>query len=138
MIVLSDTSRIVALQRSGLLHLLPALYGNAVLIPEAVRHELEEDGRMRVEQTDDGATSQTAEARQARARRLGALTYDEVLDQFVVYGTREAVADRLLAVRESVGFSTLGAWMNTGGRLPHERVLRSMRRFAERVIPRLA
>jgi hypothetical protein len=29
-------------------------------------------------------------------------------------------------------------WMNSGGQVPHERVMRSMRLFAERVMPRLA
>ncbi|MBI4611519.1 MAG: LLM class flavin-dependent oxidoreductase [Candidatus Rokubacteria bacterium] len=83
-------------------------------------------------------SGQTAEARLVRARRLEALAYDEVLDQLVVYGTPEAVADKLLALREAIGFTTLSAWMNMGGHIPHERVLRSMRLFAERVIPRLA
>ena len=78
------------------------------------------------------------EARLARARRLETITYDEVLEQLVVYGTPEAVADKLLALREAIGFTTLAGWMNTGGHIPGERVLRSMRLFAERVAPRLA
>ena len=89
-----------------------------------------------LQQSDE--SGQTAEARLARARRLEALTYDEVLDQLVVYGTPEAVADTLLALREAIGFTTLSAWMNMGGHIPHARVLRSMRLFAERVVPRLA
>ena len=55
----------------------------------------------------------------------------------MVYGTPEAVVDRLQALREALGFSSLSAWMNVGGRIPHERVLASMRLFAERVAPRL-
>ena len=39
--------------------------------------------------------------------------------------------------REEIGFSSLSAWMNAGGQIPHERVLNSMRLFADRVIPRL-
>ena len=89
-----------------------------------------------LQQSDE--SGQTAETRLARARRLEALTYDEVLDQLVVYGTPEAVADTLLALREAIGFTTLSAWMNMGGHIPHARVLRSMRLFAERVVPRLA
>lgn len=61
-----------------------------------------------------------------------------LLEQLVVYGTPEAVADKLLALREAIGFTTLAGWMNTGGHIPGERVLRSMRLFAERVAPRLA
>jgi alkanesulfonate monooxygenase SsuD/methylene tetrahydromethanopterin reductase-like flavin-dependent oxidoreductase (luciferase family) len=86
----------------------------------------------------DGATAQTAEAREMRANRLAEISYDEVLGEYAVFGTPEAVADRLLALREEMGFSTLSTWMNPGGQIPNERVLRSMRLFAERVAPRLA
>ena len=86
----------------------------------------------------DGATAQIAEARAARSNRLAEISYDEVLADYAVFGTPEAVADRLLALREQMGFSTLSMWMNPGGRIPNERVLKSMRLFAERVAPRLA
>ena len=49
--------------------------------------------------------------------RLIDISHDEVLREFAVYGTPEAVADRLLE--------------------PPERVLASMRLFADRVMPRL-
>ena len=71
------------------------------------------------------------------AAKLGRMTYEEVLKELVVYGTPESVTERLLELRESLGYSTLSVWMNVGGRIPHERVLGSMRLFAERVIPRL-
>ena len=48
------------------------------------------------------------------------------------------MTERLQALREEMGFSTLSLWMNPGGRIPNERVLKSMRLFAERVAPRLA
>jgi alkanesulfonate monooxygenase SsuD/methylene tetrahydromethanopterin reductase-like flavin-dependent oxidoreductase (luciferase family) len=70
--------------------------------------------------------------------RLLRVTYDEVLEELAVYGTPEAVADRLLELREALGYSSLSLWMNSGGQVPHERVMRSMRLFAERVIPRIA
>jgi alkanesulfonate monooxygenase SsuD/methylene tetrahydromethanopterin reductase-like flavin-dependent oxidoreductase (luciferase family) len=76
--------------------------------------------------------------READAARLGRLTYDEVQQELVVYGTAEAVAARLQELREDLGYSALSVWMNVGGLIPHERVLGSMRRFAERVIPRLS
>ncbi len=85
----------------------------------------------------DGA-GQTSAAGEERAARLAALTYDDVLDGQVVYGTAEEVTERLIALREALGFSSLSAWMNSGGQIPHERVLRSMRLFADRVMPRLS
>jgi len=72
-----------------------------------------------------------------RAKRLGEISYDEVLAEHAIYGSPEAVVDRLLELREAFGFSSLSAWMNPGGQIPHERVLNSMRLFADQVIPRL-
>jgi len=86
----------------------------------------------------DGATAQTAEAREARANRLSEITYDEILNEYAVFGSPDEVVDRLSALREEMGFSTISTWMNPGGLIPNERVLKSMRLFAERVAPRLA
>jgi alkanesulfonate monooxygenase SsuD/methylene tetrahydromethanopterin reductase-like flavin-dependent oxidoreductase (luciferase family) len=79
----------------------------------------------------------TSETRQAVAERLKEISYEDVLREQVIYGSPGEVADRLLALREDLGFSGFSAWMNCGGQLPSERVLTSMRLFAERVIPRL-
>ncbi len=73
-----------------------------------------------------------------QAERLAAVSYDEILGEQVVYGTPDAVVERLRMLREELGFSSLSAWMNVGGQIPHARVLGSMRLFAERVAPRLA
>jgi alkanesulfonate monooxygenase SsuD/methylene tetrahydromethanopterin reductase-like flavin-dependent oxidoreductase (luciferase family) len=85
----------------------------------------------------DGATAQTAEARAARANRLAEITYDEVLSEYAVVGSPEEIVDRLSALRDEMGFSMISTWMNPGGLIPNERVLKSMRLFAERVAPRL-
>ncbi len=53
-------------------------------------------------------------------------------------GTPEEITERLLGLREETGFSTLSMWMNPGGQVPNERVLKSMPLFADRVAPRLA
>jgi len=76
--------------------------------------------------------------RREEAAKLGRLSYDEILQELVVYGTPESVTARLLELREALGYTTLSVWMNVGGLIPHERVLGSMRLFAERVIPRLS
>ncbi len=70
-------------------------------------------------------------------RRLLSITYEEVLKELAVYGTPEEVIDRLLQLRETLGYTQLSLWMNAGGQLPHEKVMRSMRLFAERVMPAL-
>jgi alkanesulfonate monooxygenase SsuD/methylene tetrahydromethanopterin reductase-like flavin-dependent oxidoreductase (luciferase family) len=76
--------------------------------------------------------------RREEAARLGRMSYDEILQELVVYGAPEAVTERLLELREALGYTTLSVWMNVGGRIPHERVLCSMRLFTERVVPRLS
>jgi alkanesulfonate monooxygenase SsuD/methylene tetrahydromethanopterin reductase-like flavin-dependent oxidoreductase (luciferase family) len=75
--------------------------------------------------------------RREEAARLGRMSYDEILAELVVYGSPDTVTKRLLELREALGYSSLSVWMNVGGRIPHERVLGSMRLFAERVMPRL-
>ena len=75
--------------------------------------------------------------RREEAARLGRMSYDEILEELVVYGSPDTVTTRLLELREALGYSSLSVWMNVGGRIPHERVLGSMRLFAEHVMPRL-
>ena len=86
----------------------------------------------------DGSTGPAAAARAERARVLGALSYDDVLREYVVSGTPEEVVDRIAELRERIGFSSVSAAMNMGGQISHEHVLGSMKLFAERVIPKLA
>src|SRR5439155_10054825 len=73
------------------------------------------------------ATGTTARAEDGR--RLLSIPYEDVLKELCVYGTPEAVADRLIELRETLGYSRLALWMNSGGQVPHERVMRSMRLF---------
>lgn len=80
--------------------------------------------------------SSTEQAR-AQAERLAAVSYDEILGEQVVYGSPDAVVERLRMLREELGFSSLSAWMNVGGQIPHASLRSSMRLFAERVAPRL-
>jgi alkanesulfonate monooxygenase SsuD/methylene tetrahydromethanopterin reductase-like flavin-dependent oxidoreductase (luciferase family) len=84
------------------------------------------------------ARSSTSTGRNEAGARLAEITYEEVLADFAIYGSPESVTERLLALRERLGYSTLSVWMNSGGRVPPARVLASMRLFAERVLPRLA
>ena len=76
--------------------------------------------------------------RRAVGERLRRMSFDEVLKDFALFGTPERVTERLLDLREAIGYTKLAVWMNVGSRFPHERVLASMRLFADRVAPRLA
>jgi len=76
--------------------------------------------------------------RRAVGERLRRMSFDEVLKDFTVFGTPESVTERLQDLRAAIDATNLCVWMNVGSRVPHERVLASMRLFAERVAPRLA
>lgn len=68
---------------------------------------------------------------------LLALSDEQALDQAAIVGDPEEVADRLQAHHEALGVTHFMGAFSRGG-LPHEAVVRSMRLFGERVMPRLA
>ena len=76
--------------------------------------------------------------RQAVGERLRRMSFDEASREFAIYGSPELVTERLLELREAIGYTKLAVWMNVGAQLPPQRVLASMRLFVERVAPRLA
>ena len=47
------------------------------------------------------------------------------------------VADNLESLREQLGLAGILAELNTGGLIPHERVMRSMQLLCEKVQPKL-
>ena len=66
--------------------------------------------------------------------RLRSQTWEDLLESALVIGSPETVANRI-ADLEAVGVGEVGCWMNFGGLQP-EKVRRSMRLFAEEVMPR--
>jgi alkanesulfonate monooxygenase SsuD/methylene tetrahydromethanopterin reductase-like flavin-dependent oxidoreductase (luciferase family) len=69
-------------------------------------------------------------------KRVGTLTYAEIRQERAIFGDPAYCLERLHELREALGFQQLMAWMNIGG-MPHDKVLRSMQLFAERVLPAL-
>ena len=65
------------------------------------------------------------------------MTYDDVLRDRVAYGTPDMVVDRLHHLRDALGVSGVIAESNVGGRIPLDRVLNSIRLYAQAVAPRL-
>jgi len=73
----------------------------------------------------------------ARARpHLAAVEYDQLYDDVLLFGEPARVVERIHALREELGVTYLLCWMNFGG-LDRELARASIRRFAEKVIPRL-
>ena len=85
-----------------------------------------------------GALGTTAaEERAERAERLSHVTYDDLLRDRVAYGTPDMVVDRLRRLREELGLSGVIMESNVGGRIPLERMLNSIRLYAQEVASRL-
>jgi alkanesulfonate monooxygenase SsuD/methylene tetrahydromethanopterin reductase-like flavin-dependent oxidoreductase (luciferase family) len=69
------------------------------------------------------------------ARKVRSTTYEQASESMAVFDTPQACAERLQAFREEFKMGRLICWFNPGGTLPHDRVLRSMELFANKVIP---
>ena len=91
-------------------------------------------------QLEEGArldATLTTEERAERARRLGEITYDEVLEQKVAFGDPDYLVERLTNLKELLGLSMVVAEVNPGGRVPADQVLNSIRLMGEEVLPLL-
>jgi alkanesulfonate monooxygenase SsuD/methylene tetrahydromethanopterin reductase-like flavin-dependent oxidoreductase (luciferase family) len=81
------------------------------------------------------AGARTIEQRGEQGQRLRTLTYDDALRDKVVVGTPEKVIDRLEALREQLGLAGLLTEVNSGGLIPHDRVMNAMKLLCEKVVP---
>jgi alkanesulfonate monooxygenase SsuD/methylene tetrahydromethanopterin reductase-like flavin-dependent oxidoreductase (luciferase family) len=77
------------------------------------------------------------ELRAQRAQSLATLTYEAALQDRLVYGTPDAVANRLKELREELGLSGVLMEPNVGGLMPEERLNHSIRLFGQEVAPQL-
>jgi alkanesulfonate monooxygenase SsuD/methylene tetrahydromethanopterin reductase-like flavin-dependent oxidoreductase (luciferase family) len=91
------------------------------------------------ERLEDSATRagvRAVEDRAARGRRLQTISYDEALRDKIIVGTPEQVTDRLMGLKEELGLDGILAEMNCGTKIPHQRVMKSLRLMCEQVKPR--
>ena len=72
-----------------------------------------------------------------RAEALGQLSYDEILDSRVVFGTPDEVIEQFGRLRDDLGLSMVVAEVNAGGRVPPAQVLESMKLLGREVAPNL-
>jgi alkanesulfonate monooxygenase SsuD/methylene tetrahydromethanopterin reductase-like flavin-dependent oxidoreductase (luciferase family) len=75
------------------------------------------------------------EKRQRRIERLEKLTYAEILDTKVIFGSPDRVIDRLGQFKEMLGLTGITVELNPGGMLPPEAVQRSLRLLTQEVMP---
>ena len=83
-----------------------------------------------------GGQSGDAEAAARSARLRSDPTYED-LARRLLYGSPEAIVDRLLEYQETLGITGVSLNMNPGGQIPYERVVNSLRLLMEQVAPRL-
>jgi len=76
-----------------------------------------------------------ADRRQALAERMANLSYDDVLEKKVAFGTAAGVIDRLTRLREELGLDGIVAELNPGGRIPKELETRSLKLLTHEVMP---
>ena len=76
------------------------------------------------------------EGRAQRLQRLENLTYDEALQGQVLIGTPASVIERLRDLQDELGLDGILAELNTGGLIPHAKVMSAMRLLCAEVMPR--
>jgi alkanesulfonate monooxygenase SsuD/methylene tetrahydromethanopterin reductase-like flavin-dependent oxidoreductase (luciferase family) len=117
---------------------LPIYVGNTLKQALSEPEESTMHHYMRLRQALMRAAGTTAgDARATRAERLTTLTYDDVLQERVVFGTPDIVAQRLQTLQETLDLSGFIMEANVGGRIPPACVLQSIRLFGQEVAPRL-
>ena len=72
----------------------------------------------------------------ARIKETARMPYDTILKQRLLYGTPEAVVERLQEYQETLGITGVVLEMNYGGRIPYERVINSLRLLTDKVLPK--
>jgi alkanesulfonate monooxygenase SsuD/methylene tetrahydromethanopterin reductase-like flavin-dependent oxidoreductase (luciferase family) len=77
------------------------------------------------------------ELRAQRAQSLASLTYESALQDRLVYGMPDAVANRLKELRDELGLSGVLMEPNVGGLLSPDRLDNSIRLFGQAVAPQL-
>ena len=83
------------------------------------------------ELADSAASPELAE----RFRQVGRTPYDEVLKDRLMYGTPDAVIDRLRMYQEMLSVSGVVLEVNYGGQIPPDQLNKSLRLIAEKVMP---
>lgn len=75
------------------------------------------------------------EDQQGIADRLAGLTYEQILQTKVLFGSASELVDRLKQLEEELGLDGIVAEMNAGGLIPQEQVLQSLNILSHDVMP---
>ena len=86
----------------------------------------------------DSATGRAggdAGLRQGRADRLATMTYEEMLETKVAFGSGPSLIDRFSQLKEELGLDGVVAELNAGGLIPEQAVTRSLEIMTTKVMP---
>jgi hypothetical protein len=75
------------------------------------------------------------ERRITQAKTLATLSYREIIDTKVAFGTAPALVDRFAKLREELSLDGVAAELNPGGLLPMEQEKRSLQILTQQVMP---
>jgi len=78
-----------------------------------------------------------ADRRQARVAELTNLTYEDILETRVAFGTAASLTERLARLRDELGLSGIVAELNPSGQFAMEQMHRTLRVLTREVIPAL-
>ena len=78
---------------------------------------------------------ETTELADGRAERIEALSYEDMLETKIAFGTADSLIDRFTQLKEELGLVGIVAELNAGGLIPEERVLSSLRIITEKIMP---
>jgi alkanesulfonate monooxygenase SsuD/methylene tetrahydromethanopterin reductase-like flavin-dependent oxidoreductase (luciferase family) len=74
---------------------------------------------------------------EARVEQLAGLSYDDILDSRVAYGTAARLKERLAHLRDDLGLDGIIAELNPGGLLAMEQMRRTLGILTQEVLPAL-
>jgi alkanesulfonate monooxygenase SsuD/methylene tetrahydromethanopterin reductase-like flavin-dependent oxidoreductase (luciferase family) len=77
----------------------------------------------------------SAERREAQARRLANLSYDDVLETKVAFGSTSGLIDRFKRLERELSLNGVAAELNPGGFLPIEQEMRTLEILTQQVMP---
>jgi alkanesulfonate monooxygenase SsuD/methylene tetrahydromethanopterin reductase-like flavin-dependent oxidoreductase (luciferase family) len=74
---------------------------------------------------------------ETRVQQLAALSYDDILDSRVAYGTAASLKERLAQLRDDLGLDGIIAELNPGGLLAMDQMRRTLAILTQHVLPTL-
>jgi alkanesulfonate monooxygenase SsuD/methylene tetrahydromethanopterin reductase-like flavin-dependent oxidoreductase (luciferase family) len=104
-------------------------------VQESLMHFIRE-ASARLKDSMSRSGTRAIESRAQRLQRLENLSYDEALQGQVLIGTPASVVERLRDLQDELGLDGILAELNTGGLIPHIKVMFAMRLLCTEVMPR--